>query len=364
MTAGPIIEAVRSAREHGQRLSIRGHGSKRDWLADTPGAFLETLEHSGIVTYDPAELVVTAKAGTPLRDLSAELALQGQSLAFEPPQFFDSGTVGGMLSAGLSGPARPWCGATRDAVLGVELVNGLGETLTFGGQVMKNVAGYDVARLATGACGALGVVLQASLRVQPVREHVVTLAFELGVAEANATSRRLAREYLPLTGSWWARGRLYLRLAGSEAALLAAREQLGGEQVDAGNLWSEVRDHTHDFFKAGARDVSGDAEQAHPQKLWRVVVPPGAPMPEVPDADLAVEWGGGQRWIWHDRDDAVVAYANTHKGWACARGEAQALEPLQQRYMTAIKTAFDPHGVFASPLDLGSAQALETADAH
>jgi len=346
-----MVEAVHDARDGGHTLSIRGHGSKRAWLPDTGGSVLETLEHSGIVAYDPAELVVTARAGTPLRSLLSELAQHGQTLAFEPPQFFDSGTVGGMVSAGLSGPARPWCGAARDAVLGVQLINGLGEVLTFGGQVMKNVAGYDVSRLAAGACGSLGVVLQASLRVQPVREHVMTLSFELDPSEANQKCRQLAQSYLPLTASWWAQGRLYLRLAGSETALLSAQSALGGEAVDAATLWSEIRDHQHGFFRNGGRDLPDKPEDASPRQLWRVIVPPAAPMPDLPHADIAVEWGGGQRWIWHDRTDAVCGYARDHKGWAWALGEPQTLEPLQGRYMAAIKKAFDPHGVFASPLE-------------
>ena len=353
-TAQRIVEAIKGARANGQRLVPRGQGSKRRWLAEASGEFLETLEHTGIVAYDPAELVVTARAGTPLRELTAELAHAGQALAFEPPQFFASGTVGGMVSAGLSGPSRPWCGSTRDAVLGVEIVNGLGEQLTFGGQVMKNVAGYDVSRLMTGACGALGVVLQASLRVQPVREHAVTLRFELDAQRANDKCRQLAGTYLPLTGTWWAEGCLYLRLAGTEAGVLSACRSLGGERMAPGRMWEDIRDHAAAFFKAESRQLDG----ATHQRLWRVIVPPAAPLSELPEADLAVEWGGGQRWLWHSDEDHVMSYARAHQGWAQALGEGCALDAAQHRYMSAIKRAFDPDAVFASPL------ALEVVDAH
>ncbi len=349
-----IVEAVKSARASGQRLVTRGLGSKRRWLAEASGEFLETLEHTGIVAYDPAELVVTARAGTPLRELAAELAQADQALAFEPPQFFASGTVGGMVSAGLSGPSRPWCGSTRDAVLGVEIVNGLGEQLTFGGQVMKNVAGYDVSRLMAGACGALGVVLQVSLRVQPEREHVATLRFELDAQQANDKCRRLAGSYLPLTGTWWTDGCLYLRLAGTEAGVLSAQRSLGGDRIDPGRMWEDIRDHSADFFKPDTRGVP-DTKQ---QRLWRVIVPPAAPLPRLPVSDLAVEWGGGQRWLWHDAANEVNGYARAHQGWAHALGEGCVLDAIELRYMNAIKRAFDPDGVFASPL------ALDVADAH
>jgi glycolate oxidase FAD binding subunit len=346
--AARIVEAVQSGRAEGQRLLLRGQASKRGWLAETDGEFLETLEHSGIVSYQPSELVVTVRCGTPLKDLIAELHQHGQALAFDPPQFFDGGSVGGMVSAGLSGPSRPWHGSTRDAVLGVEMVNGHGERLTFGGQVMKNVAGYDVSRLMAGACGSLGVVLQASLRVAPLLEHSVTLAFELDAQQANDKCRAAARTYLPLSGSWWADGRLFLRLAGTQAGVTAACAELGGEAVEPGKLWDEVRDHAASFFKASARQMAG----ASANRLWRVIVPPAAPMPDVAAADLAVEWGGGQRWLWQDDAAAVQAYARDHGGWAWALGESLQLEPTQQRLMSAIKAAFDPDGIFASPLAL------------
>lgn len=348
--AAGIVEAIGRARKEGQCLRVRGHSTKSAWLSPSDAIGLETSAHSGIVTYDPTELVVTVRAGTRLQDLVEELAQAGQVLAFDPPQFGSGGTVGGMVSAGFSGPTRPWNGSMRDALLGVNMVNGLGETLNFGGQVMKNVAGYDVSRLMAGACGALGVILQASIRVQPKPEVECTLGFELTAAESLEYCRSLARQYLPLAGSWWVEGQLFLRLQGSAAGVSAAQRQLGGAQMDGASLWAAVRDHRAPFFQA----TSHRGRTPHQADLWRLVVPPGVPLMQVPDAQVAIEWGGGQRWLWHDDADVVRAYAASHKGWAWALGQALELEPNQRRYMTQIKQAFDPHGLFDSPLGLAT----------
>jgi len=351
--AARIVDAVRAARQEDRRLAVCGHGSKRHWLPRPSGELLVMDEHSGVIAYDPAELVVTARAGTPIREVLAELASHGQTFAFDPPLYLGRGTIGGMVSTGLSGPARPWRGAVRDAVLGVEIVNGLGERLTFGGQVMKNVAGYDVSRLMTGAFGALGAVVQASIRVQPASEHDLTLMFELDADAANMKCRELSGRFLPLAGTWWHAGRLFVRLAGTEAGVGQAAAELGGERLLDGPMWVGVRDHTDEFFKpdgphAAARDG---------QRLWRVIVPPAAVMPDVDRSQIAVEWAGGQRWWWHDDESAVQAYARRHGGWAWALGEQQTLPADQRKYMQAIKSAFDPDGIFVSGVDLGQAEA-------
>lgn len=347
-----IVDAVNAARSEQRRLTIAGSGSKRDWLAAAGGELLVTTECRGIISYDPAELVVTARAGTPIRDLVGELAQHGQMLAFEPPQFYGGGTVGGMVAAGLSGPSRPWSGSVRDAVLGVELVNGLGQRLNFGGQVMKNVAGYDVARLTAGAYGALGVLLSVSLRVQPLLETTMTLQFELDAQAANDLCRQLARQYLPLTGTWWYDHRLYLRLAGSAAAVKDAMQQLGGERAQGDGPWSEVTHHSHDFFKVSS---PADVDRAE-QSLWRVIVPPASPVGE--HTSLALEWAGGLRWLWHSDESLVRAYAQERQGWAWAMAQPVRLEPVVQQTMRAIKAAFDPDDLFVSPL------ALSEPDAH
>ncbi len=348
-----IVAAVRDAGVDQRRLSITGAGSKGAWLPTASGEMLTMTEHTGIVTYDPAELVVTVRAGTTIKDLVAELAHAGQMLAFEPPQFHDTGTVGGMVSSGLSGPARPWGGSVRDAVLGVELVNGIGEHLRFGGQVMKNVAGYDVSRLATGAFGALGAILQVSLRVQPISEQRATVVFELDPQTAIDQCRKLAQSHWPVSASWWIGGQLHVRLSGSAVGVAQAAEQLGGKRSEGGEMWAEVRDHNLAFFKAASMDSVGNAEQ----KLWRIIVPPASPVAGLLAGDataMALEWGGGLRWLWHDDADLVARYTRDCNGWAWALGESMPIEQLQKKYMRAIKQAFDPAGLFASPLDFGS----------
>ena len=339
-----IIATTRDALRERRQLVVRGDGSKTGWWPTQVGTLLNVDTHRGVVAYDPTELVMTVRAGTPITTVVAALAERNQQLAFEPPQFGGRGTVGGMVSAGMSGPARMWCGATRDAVLGVKLLNGLGEVLDFGGQVMKNVAGYDVSRLVTGAWGALGVILQASLRVQPQTETTTTLCFDLSAEAAVAKSRQLAGQYLPLTGSWWCAGQLFLRLSGAHSAVAQAVTELGGEVCDGSALWRGVRDHEHAFFAAGNAAVAEGA------KLWRVIVPPAAPLPQNLALPLAIEWGGALRWVWHTEDATVQQYARAAGGWAWAIGTKQPLDPAQSRLMGRIKDAFDPHNLFATPL--------------
>jgi glycolate oxidase FAD binding subunit len=359
-TSQRIVDAVVAARDGQRSLNIAGSGSKRSWLPRASAEMLSITEHTGIVEYDPAELVVTVRAGTPIQELMTELARAGQALAFEPPKFYDSGTVGGMVSSGLSGPARPWAGSVRDAVLGVELVNGLGEHLRFGGQVMKNVAGYDVSRLATGAYGALGVILQVSLRVQPVYEKVVTLHMDLDAPRAIEKCRSLARLALPVTGSWWCNDGLFLRLAGSALLVDQTVGELGAKQVDMDRLWRDIRDHNHPFF----RPTSASGSDRGKKKLWRIVVPPAASVDALSSQadgedlteNLAIEWAGGLRWLWHEDSAFVVAYAKAHKGWAWALGEPLEIDEVQKKYMQAIREAFDPHALFDSPLSFGGSR--------
>ncbi len=361
-----LSEQVQAAKAAGRRLIINGSGSKRGWLpnfGDANGELLSTSEVRGIVAYEPEELVVTALAGTPIRELEMTLAQQDQMLAFEPPQFYAQGTVGGMISSGLSGPSRPWFGSVRDALLGISLVNGAGECLNFGGQVMKNVAGYDVSRLVAGAFGALGVVTAASLRVQPRHQQQQTLHLEMNCAAAVRFCRSLAQQYNPVTGTWWHDGVLSIRLGGSEAAVSASVQKLGGQAANVGTLWQDIRDHKHEFFKASLQ--VGAHQPSAPLKLCRVILPPAAPqdLPGVEAASLAVEWAGGLRWLWHDEPQQVRAWAESVGGWVWVLGEAaSALGNLSREHlalMTEIKKAFDPAHLFVSPLNFA---VVETAD--
>ena len=303
-----IIDQIQAAAATRTPLCIRGHGSK-DFYGEAPsGEVLDTTAYRGIVSYEPSELVVTVRAGTPLAELELALAEQGQYLAFEPPHFdatAGSGTCGGMVAAGLSGPSRASVGGVRDYVLGVQMVNGRGQHLTFGGQVMKNVAGYDVSRLMVGTLGTLGVLTEISLKVLPVAPAEATLVFQADQSAALAQLQRWGGQPLPLNASCWVRDDtapgapelLFVRLRGAAAAVDAACRKmladLPGSRMDnaqAGPDWRACGDQKLPFFQP-APDAA-----AEPLALWRLSLPPASPALDLPWPQL-IEWHGGQRWI-------------------------------------------------------------------
>ncbi|MBK9594531.1 MAG: glycolate oxidase subunit GlcE [Rhodocyclales bacterium] len=335
-----LRERVLAAAVDKQPLRIRGGGTK-DFYGNPPeGEPLETAGHAGIVAYEPTELVVTVRAGTRLAELEAALAEQGQMLAFEPPHFGDA-TVGGCVAAGLSGPRRATAGAARDYVLGVKLLSGSGEILNFGGQVMKNVAGYDVSRLVTGAMGTLGLLLEVSLKVLPKPHAEATLRLELPQDKAIEAINRWGGQPLPLSATCWNDGLLSVRLSGARAAVAAARERIGGEAVaGAEGFWRALREQQMDFF-------SGEAA------LWRLSLPSKAAPLDLPGSPL-IEWGGAQRWLKSDapatalREAAARAggHATLFRGGDKSMGVFQPLpEPLLQIHRN-LKRAFDPQGLF------------------
>jgi glycolate oxidase FAD binding subunit len=361
-----FIEQIQAAGQHSQKLLIQGHSSKRGWLASSRGDdVLDLTSHQGVLQYQPEELVITARAGTHLALIEETLNERGQMLASEPPclaaSTSRSGTLGGAVASGLSGPGRPWLGAVRDAVLGVELINGTGEYLRFGGQVMKNVAGYDVSRLQSGAWGCLGVMSVISLRVQPLTEQECTLSGAMTADDAIDLCAELGRRNLPITGNCWYLGVLYLRLSGNASGVSAACASLsavGLNRTDAvPELWRQLKNHEHRFFHrdkgtAGSTAESSFSEQA---KLWRLITPPTAPLPgflTTPERDLLSMWSGGLRWLYHDDGEAVRAYSDRVGGWCWALGDAMPLDPAQQQIIEHLMAAFDPHGVFANPLGL------------
>ena len=294
--------------------------------------------------------MVTAKAGTPIVELEQLLAAQGQHLAFEPPRFGGGGTVGGMVAAGLSGPARASAGSLRDHVLGLTMINGKAEAMSFGGTVMKNVAGYDVSRLMAGSLGVLGVIAEVSLKVLPFPTAEATLRFELGQQQALNQLNRWGGQPLPIRASAWWDGALLLRLAGAEAAVRAACETLGGDLIpDALALpfWTGLRDHGDEFFQGAARAVQGGA------KLWRLSLPQTAPVLNLHGEQL-VEWGGAQRWVTTPLPAAQVREAAAQVG-----GHATLFRSLDKsvgvfaplsapllRIHRALKASFDPQGLF------------------
>lgn len=331
---------VEAACAEQQPLRIVGGGTKA-FLGENGAAAkpLDVTGHRGIINYQPGELTVTVRAGTPLADLQATLAEQGQMLPFEPPHFGADATIGGTIAAGLSGPARATAGAARDFVLGCRIINGRGQILRFGGEVMKNVAGYDLSRLMTGAFGTLGVLLDVSLKVLPQPRAQTTLMHEHGAVEAVARFNQWAGLPLPITATWWHDGRSYTRLAGARPAIDAARAALGGEIVaDDAKLWVAVREQQHAFF-------------ADDEPLWRLSLAP-ATAPLAIDGDVAIEWGGAQRWLRTSDTAAAIRAAVTAVGGhaSCWRGEASPrLQPLPAALMALqrrLKQSLDPAGIF------------------
>ncbi|EXI78727.1 MAG: putative FAD-linked oxidoreductase [Candidatus Accumulibacter appositus] len=339
------IGRVADAASSDRGLAIRGGGSKLFYGCPEQGEVLEVGGYRGIVAYEPTELVVTARAGTPLRELAAALAEKGQWLPFEPPHFGPAATVGGMLAAGLSGPRRQAVGALRDYVLGVKLLNGSGEVLSFGGQVMKNVAGYDVARLLAGSLGTLGIVLEVSLKVLPLPVAEKSLRFAIDETSALKKLNEWGGRPLPISASAWHDGMLTLRLSGAAAAVAAAQRHLGGEALADGlaaAFWQALREQSFAYF-------TGDAP------LWRLSLPSAAPPQALPGPTL-IEWGGAQRWLREGDERAIRVAAAKAGGHAtlfraddaakAAQGVFQPLPAALLRIHRNLKRAFDPQGVF------------------
>lgn len=357
-----LVERVRAAQADGTALEIAGHGSKAFYGGPRVGEALHTTALAGISSYEPTELVVSARAGTPIAELEAALAEQGQCLPFEPPRFrvgsVAKGTVGGLVAAGLSGPSRASVGAVRDHVLGATLLNGRAEVLSFGGQVMKNVAGYDVSRLLCGSMGVLGIVLEVSLKVLPVQPATATLRFELDEAAALQQLNAWGGQPLPISASAWWSGMLLLRLRGARAAVNAAVDTMltrhRGEGVDDGMatpFWDGLRDHEDEFFVKARTAVESNTGAA----LWRLSVPQTAAPVSLPGEQL-IEWGGAQRWWCTAASAATVreaaqragGHATLFRGGDKAAGVFTPLSAPLTRIQRELKREFDPAGVFNS----------------
>ena len=345
-----VIDAVETARAERVALDLRGGGTKAFYGEPPRGRPLELAELNGIRTYEPSELVVTVRAGTPLEELEAALAERGQCLPFEPPRFAPGGTVGGMVAAGLAGPARAFAGSVRDHVLGATILNGRSEIARFGGQVIKNVAGYDVARVFAGSWGILGVVIEVSLKVLAVPPASATRVLECDEAGARRRLAQWTARPWPLSASAWYAGRLYLRFSGARAAVDAAVADCGGAALApdaAAAWWDELRDQRHPFF------APDPAAATDTECLWRVSVPPTAPLAEL-EGERLLEWGGALLW-WRGRQDArtVRAAAGAAGGHATLvrardkRGAAhQPLHPEILAIHRRLKAAFDPDRLF------------------
>lgn len=358
-------DRLREANARGTALQLRGGGTKAFYGQSPQGEVFDTRDYRGIVAFEPTELVVTARCGTPLAEVQAAVAEAGQMLAFEPPSFGDQATVGGMIATGLSGPRRVSVGAARDFVLGAGLLDARGQWMHFGGQVMKNVAGYDVSRLLCGSLGVLGVITEVSIKVLPLPARELTLALSIDQADALRALNAWAGKPLPISASAWCDGRLHIRLSGAAAAVRAAishfQQAHGATEVDPAEavaFWADVREHRHPML------ARGDA-------LWRLSVPSVAPVLAMPPAALSavaaaasaasvsgdeplIEWGGALRWYAGERDAhavraaaaAVGGTATLFRGGDKSVGVFPPLTAPVARVHARLKHEFDPNRLF------------------
>jgi glycolate oxidase FAD binding subunit len=337
-----LQSVIRDAAASGAPLRLRGGGSKDFYGNEPRGAILDTRAYAGIVSYEPTELVVTARCGTRLSELESALEREGQCLPFEPPHFGEEATLGGCVAAGLSGPRRAAAGALRDFVLGVKIVDGRGRTMSFGGQVMKNVAGYDVARMIAGTLGTLALIAEVSLKVLPRPAAELGLRLEMPLERAIEAMNRWAGRPLPITATAWHEGELTVRLSGSEVALRSARQAIGGTTLDAVQAqayWRAIREHTHAFF-------------AGHEPLWRIAVPSAAGPLRVEDRTL-IEWSGGLRWLRSAADAGAVrdaarslgGHATLFRASDKSAGAFMPLPPVLARLHRELKKVFDPAGI-------------------
>jgi glycolate oxidase FAD binding subunit len=340
-----LKDRVRAAAATMQPLFIGGGGTKTFYGEACTGERIETAAVAGIVAYAPSELVITARAGTPLAEIEHTMAENGQFLAFEPPRFAAGGTLGGAIATGLSGPRRPYAGAVRDFVLGMRIVDGTGEALAFGGRVMKNVAGFDVSRLQTGALGTLGIITEVSLKCLPQPKAEATVVQTCTPGESIRRVNAWGGKPLPLSATCYCAGKLWVRLSGAQSAVSAATQSIGGERVDHGKeFWDSVRDHAHPFFSAA---------QSDDRALWRLSVKSTAPHADL-EGEQLIEWGGALRWLVAARDadrKAIRAWAKSHGGHATLFRGSEAsdvfapLDATMAMLHKRLKATFDPHGI-------------------
>jgi len=344
-----LADQVTHAYGNGTILNIRG-GATKSFLSnldqnENAVEIISTTDHQGIVNYEPRELVLTARSGTLLRDIQKILASRNQMLAFEPPAFGEQATLGGTIACALSGPRRPYTGSARDYVLGVHMINGRGEVMRFGGQVMKNVAGYDISRLMTGAMGTLGILLDISLKVLPAPETEITLAQDLSPIDARKRMVDLAREYSPISAMSYVGQLLYIRLSGTQSTITDTAKKTGGESIhNHETFWHEIREQQHPFFKSD-------------KTLWRLSLPVASNWVDIEkklDGDCLVEWGGAQVWLSSgETPEKIFAHAEKLGGHArlfrqINSGPESRLQPLSPGLLNwhkKIKHAFDPKGI-------------------
>ena len=334
-----MIDRVSEAASSRRLLALRGGNTKSFYGREPVGEPLVTSNHTGIVSYEPTELVITVRSGTRVTEIESVLQGQRQMLAFEPPRFGDQATLGGTIACGFSGPRRAFAGSARDFVLGVRIVNGRGEDLHFGGQVMKNVAGYDVSRLMVGAMGTLGLLLEVSLKVMPAPRMEKTLVLEVKTDKAMDLQNKWSGKPSPISGTCHHGSLMHIRLSGSEKGVLSAQRGIGGEEIEEdGRFWSMLREQRHGFFN-------------NKGTLWRISVPPATPDLGF-GGDCLMEWNGALRWLVDEtRAEAlreIVIRAGGHAVMFRGENREQAFHPLQGTLLKLhknMKKAFDPEGI-------------------
>ena len=333
-----LLEQVSQALQNATPLRIQGSNSKVFLGRIVAGEVLDTRSHRGIVSYDPTELVITARCGTPLSELAEALDQAQQMLPCEPPSFGDDATVGGMIASGLSGPRRPWAGSVRDFVLGTRVITGHGKHLRFGGEVMKNVAGYDLSRLMAGSYGALGVITEVSLKVLPKPRQCLSISLEMDSDRALLRLAQWGQQPLPISAACHDGERLHLRLEGGEGSVAAAHDRLGGERLET-SYWTDLNEQRLRFFDED-------------QPIWRVSVPNNTPGLSLPGRQL-IDWGGAQRWLKSDADASLIrAIVNEVGGHVTCYSHGLCDSPFQPlpetllRYHRSLKQQLDPRGIF------------------
>lgn len=336
-----LAQRITEAAQAGAPLRLHGADTRAFLGRETTGTPLDLSGHRGIVNYEPTELILTARAGTPLDEIEAALAEQGQMMPFEPPRFGQGTTLGGAIATGLSGPRRPWAGAARDLVLGTRVINGKGEYMRFGGEVMKNVAGYDVSRLVTGSYGTLGAILEVSMKVLPLPEAEAALTLDMTEDEGFRAVETAYRDGVPVSGAAHDGRSLHVRLSGTRLAVDAGLQRLGGDRDDdPAAFWQALRDHHLTFFTADG------------PPLWRLSVPMLRGTPELPGERLA-DWNGQLHWVRTDAPAADVFREAARLGGHAAlfrggEGNDEVFQPLPapvRRLHEQVKAAFDPNGI-------------------
>ena len=335
-----LQQQVQRAMANKQPLKIVGSGSKDFYGRETDGDVMDVSGHQGIINYQPKELVITVRSGTRLADLNAVLSEKGQMLAFEPPSFGEDATIGGTIACGFSGPRRSAAGSARDFVLGTRIINGRGEVLRFGGEVMKNVAGYDISRLMVGAMGTLGVLIDISMKVIPRPFKEITLKRECSYQQAIERMNELSGIDLPVSATFFDGLNLYIRLSGAQPAVEAGEKRIGGERIVSNDIWQDIREHSHAFF-------------TQDKPVWRLSVPSDAEYFELPGKQC-IEWGGALRWLVSDADASAVRGAAERAGGSAILFQGgdrlgEVFHPLAGGIKTIhknLKQSFDPEGIF------------------